>query len=214
MQHFNLIKKWKDEILPNELNDPDLKLNIASLFMDKGRIYAFIKKISPFIWFTRSMTRFMIKNYSNKKMIGVEIGVEYGLNARTMLKYLSIEKLYLIDPYYGDQDNISGDQRYKKARKYLAKYDDKTKFIRKTSEQASSEIPNELDFVYIDGAHSYDDVKKDIELFYKKLKKGGIIGGHDFWANEIGVCKAVLEFSENNNLKLYGKITDWWIIKK
>jgi len=98
--------------LPNDLNDPDLKLNIASVFMDKGRVYAVIKKLSPFIWFTRSMTRFMIKNYSNKKMIGAEIGVEYGLNAKTMLKYLSIEKLYLIDPYFGNQDNISCDQRY------------------------------------------------------------------------------------------------------
>ena len=200
--------------MPNDLNNPDLKLNIASLFMDKGRLYAFIKKISPFPWFTRSMTRFMIKNYSNKKLIGAEIGVEYGLNSKTMLKLLPIEKLYLIDPYYDNQDNISGDQRYKKARKYLAKYNSKIKFIRKTSEKAIGEIPDELDFVYIDGAHSYDAVRKDIELFYKKVKKGGIIGGHDFWASEIGVCKAVLEFEENNNLKLYGKITDWWIIKK
>jgi hypothetical protein len=156
----------------------------------------------------------MIKNYSNKKLIGAEIGVEYGLNAKTMLKYLSIEKLYLIDPYYDNQDNISGDQRYKKTKKYLAKYSNKIKFIRETSEQASSEIPNELDFVYIDGAHYYEAVKKDIELFYKKVKKGGIIGGHDFWASEIGVCKAVSEFAENKNLKLYGQITDWWIIKK
>jgi hypothetical protein len=56
-------------------------------------------------------------------------------------------------------------------------------------------------------------VKKDIELFYNKLKKGGILGGHDFWANQIDVCKAVLEFAENNNLRLNGKLTDWWIIK-
>lgn len=200
--------------MPNDLNNPDLKLNIASLFIDKGRIYAFIKKISPFVWYTRPMTRFMIKNYSNKKLIGAEIGVEYGLNAKTMLKYISIEKLYLIDPYYDNQDNISGDERYKKTKKYLAKYSNKIKFIRKTSEQALDDIPIELDFVYIDGAHNYNAIKKDIELYYKKVKKGGIIGGHDFWASEIGVCKAALEFAENNNLKLYGKLTDWWIIKK
>jgi len=147
-------------------------------------------------------------------LIGAEIGVEYGLNAKTMLKYISIEKLYLIDPYYDNQDNISGDERYKKTKKYLAKYSNKIKFIRKTSEQALDDIPIELDFVYIDGAHNYNAIKKDIELYYKKVKKGGIIGGHDFWASEIGVCKAALEFAENNNLKLYGKLTDWWIIKK
>jgi hypothetical protein len=203
-----------DENLPNDLNNQDLKLNIASLFMDQGRFYAFIKKISPHLWFTRSMTRFMIKNFSNKELIGVEIGVNYGLNAKTMLKYLSIEKLYLIDPYYNNQDNITGDQRYNKTKEYLAKYKNKIKFIRKKSEQAFTEIPNDLDFIYIDGAHEYENVKKDIELYYKKVKKGGLIGGHDFWASEIGVCKAVLEFVKNNNLRLYGKLTDWWIIKK
>lgn len=203
-----------DEDLPNQLKDQTLKLNIASLFMDKGKFYAFIKKNSPFLWFTRSMTRFMIKNFSNKELIGAEIGVEYGLNAKTMLKYLSIEKLYLIDPYPDNQDSISGDQRYNKTKKYLSKYRNKIQFIRKTSEQAYAEIPNDIDFIYIDGAHEYDDVKKDIELYYKKVKKGGIIGGHDFWASEIGVCKAVIEFANNNNLKLYGKLTDWWIIKK
>ena len=36
------------------------------------------------------------------------------------------------------------------------------------------------DFVYIDADHSYESVKKDIELYLPKLKKGGIIGGHDY----------------------------------
>jgi predicted O-methyltransferase YrrM len=159
------------------------------------------------------MTKFMVKNYQNKKLIGAEIGVEYGLNAKTMLKLLSIEKLYLIDPYV-DQDDASGDRRYEDAKRYLAKYGSKIKFIRLTSEKAANEIPDNLDFVYIDGSHKYKIVKRDIELFYKKVKKGGIIGGHDFWASEVGVCKAVLEFAKNNNLKLNGKLTDWWIIKK
>ena len=154
------------------------------------------------------MTKFMMNFFKNKKLIGLEIGVEYGLNAKTMLKLLSIEKLYLVDPYN------NGDETYKEARKYLAKYGNKIIFIRKTSEKAANEIPDELDFVYIDGAHNYEAAKKDIELFYNKLKKGGVLGGHDLWANEIGVCKAVLEFAENNNLKLNGKLTDWWIVKE
>jgi hypothetical protein len=150
----------------------------------------------------------MIHLFKNKKLIGLEIGVEYGLNAKTMLTLLPIEKLYMVDPY------INNDQMYRETRKYLAKYDDKTIFIRKTSENAANEIPDKLDFVYLDGAHTYEAVKKDIELIYNKIKKGGILGGHDFWANEIGVCKAVLEFVEYNNLTINGKLTDWWIVKE
>ena len=169
--------------------------------------------MSPILWFTRPMTKFLIKNYKNKKLIGAEIGVEYGLNAKTMLRFLPIEKLYLIDPY-DDQENNSGDKQYKETRKYLSKYDSKIKFIKKTSEKATNEIPDNLDFVYIDGSHNYEDVKRDIELYYIKVKTGGIIGGHDFWADKIGVCKAVLDFADKNNLKLNGRLTDWWIIKK
>ena len=198
--------------MSNHLKTQELKLNIVSLVMCKTKLYAFVKKISPFLWFTRPMTKFMVKNYQNKKLIGAEIGVEYGLNAKTMLKLLSIEKLYLIDPYV-DQDDASGDRRYEDTKRYLAKYGNKIKFIRLTSEKAANEIPENLDFAYLDGSHKYKIVKRDIELFYKKVRNGGIIGGHDFWASEVGVCKAVLEFTENNNLKLNGKLTDWWIIK-
>jgi len=193
--------------LNNFLKSRELKLNLSSLIIYKNKPYAFLKKISPWHWYTRPMTKFMMKFFKNKKLIGSEIGVGHGLNAKTMLKLLPIEKLYLVDPYNSD------DETYNEVRKYLAKYGNKITFIRKTSEKAVDDIPNQLDFVYIDGSHNYEAVKRDIELFYNKLKKGGVIGGHDFWANEIGVCKAVLEFAENNKLKLNGKLTDWWIIK-
>ena len=37
-----------------------------------------------------------------------------------------------------------------------------------------------LDFVYIDASHDYESVKKDIENWYPKVKKGGILAGHDY----------------------------------
>lgn len=39
---------------------------------------------------------------------------------------------------------------------------------------------NSFDFIYIDADHSYDSVKKDIQLYLPKLKKGGIMAGHDY----------------------------------
>ena len=51
-------------------------------------------------------------------------------------------------------------------------------------------------------------------MYYNKVKQGGLIGGHDFWADQIGVCKAVIDFAQKNNLKLEGGLTDWWFIKK
>lgn len=48
-----------------------------------------------------------------------------------------------------------------------------------------------VDFLWIDGDHSYEGVKKDISLYLEKVKSGGIIGGHDF--NVPSVRRAVIE---------------------
>jgi len=49
----------------------------------------------------------------------------------------------------------------------------------------------EPDFVFIDGDHSYDAVKLDILTWKPRIKKGGILSGHDFGAES--VTNAVLE---------------------
>ena len=37
-----------------------------------------------------------------------------------------------------------------------------------------------LDFVFIDGDHSYEGVKLDILNFLPKVRPGGLIAGHDY----------------------------------
>ena len=182
--------------------------------MDRDRIYYSIKKMTPSFWWTRSTTKYILKHYQKKGLYVAEIGVDYGSNAKNMLKFLPIKKLYLIDPYDEKLDGVVGDERFKKAKKFLLKYTNQIEFIKKKSTDAVNDIPDDLDFIYIDGNHDYNSVKKDIELYFTKVTKGGILGGHDFWGNQIGVCKAVLEFVKNNNLQLHGELTDWWVVKK
>ncbi len=58
------------------------------------------------------------------------------------------------------------------------------------------------DFIYIDGDHEYEAVKRDLEEYYKILNSGGLFFGDD-WANDLwDVQKAVTEFSEQHNLTL------------
>jgi predicted O-methyltransferase YrrM len=49
-----------------------------------------------------------------------------------------------------------------------------------------------LDFVFIDASHEYEDVKNDIYHWMKKVKKGGVLAGHDLNSYP-GVTKAVEE---------------------
>lgn len=127
-----------------------------------------------------------------------------------------MKKLYLIDPYspyYESGKLVNISDVFPKTKKRLKKFEEKIEFIRKKSSEAIDDVSDNLDFVYIDGNHAYEFVKKDIEYYYPKVREGGIIGGHDFCVQNIGVCKAVLEFVRKNDLKLYGKNTDWWVLK-
>jgi len=60
---------------------------------------------------------------------------------------------------------------------------------------------NQLDFLFIDGDHSYDGVKKDFEMYSTLVRKGGIIAFHDIINNDptrldIGVPKFWLEVKD------------------
>lgn len=56
-----------------------------------------------------------------------------------------------------------------------------------------------LDFIFIDAAHDYDSVVKDINAWLPKLKSSGVLAGHDY-RNAIGVKKAVDEIIGQNNI--------------
>jgi predicted O-methyltransferase YrrM len=56
-------------------------------------------------------------------------------------------------------------------------------------------IDEKFDLVYIDGVHTYEQVKKDIENYRKIVKPNGLLCGHDY-LNEghlVGVFEAVNE---------------------
>jgi len=72
-----------------------------------------------------------------------------------------------------------------------------------------------LDFVYIDGDHSYENVKLDLNLWYPKLKLYGVLGGDDYGhISGRGVVKAVNEFSfEKKEVIMYGEDNQFWLVK-
>jgi len=167
------------------------------------------------------MIKSIKKVFDNKLLTGVEIGIFGGKHAESILKTLYIKRLYLVDPYepYIQQGILHSKERqlgaFAQARERLRQYENKIVWILKTSEKAVKTIPDQLDFVYIDGDHNYPMVKKDIELYYPKVKSGGYLGGHDYEMEWFGVIKAVNEFLKKRDLELNGSYpSDWWIIKK
>ena len=55
----------------------------------------------------------------------------------------------------------------------------------------------DIDFVFLDGGHSYKTVKDDLSLLTSNLKKDSIILCDDYNINHYGVRKAVDEIKDN-----------------
>ena len=159
--------------------------------------------------------KFAKKYFQGKEIIAAEIGVFYGTNAYYMNKLLNIKKFYLIDSYskyaeYKEQETLPLLERAKSNAHRINNKGNEI-WIEYNSEEAILKIPM-IDFLYIDGNHEYSFVKKDLELYWKRINTGGIISGHDIQYEE--VSKAVLEFAFKNKLNIsFGDRRDWWIVK-
>jgi hypothetical protein len=154
-----------------------------------------------------------MKKTGKKNIVAVEVGVFYGDNARSILRTLDIEHLYLIDPYKtytcGGFEVKMDSKILKEAKKKLKPWEDKISWVHKYSDIAIHEIPD-ADFIYLDANHDYDFIKKDLQRYYKKMKSGGVFCGHDMKVQHLGTIRAVVEFTNECGLELHAEPDDWW----
>ena len=150
-------------------------------------------------------------------LIGAEIGVNKGYNATYICNIIQPKLLYLIDPWNNFFDSASGEiigeAQYIMTKELLQPFSC-CKIIRDTSFNVAKTIDNEsLDFVYIDADHTYNAVLVDMAQWYPKIKKGGILSGHDFTTTSVG--EAVKLFCQKTRIdKLYTQNEDFWFYRK
>lgn len=139
--------------------------------------------------------------------IGAEIGVSQGYFSEAMFKSIPNLHLFCIDiwePYTGNPWSGSrqrNDRHFKIAKEKLSKYN--ATIIRRMSTDAVKDFTdNSLDFVYIDGNHSFDYVIQDLIEWTKKVKKGGIVSGDDYYPfHKAGVIEAVDAYTKAHGIK-------------
>jgi hypothetical protein len=82
-------------------------------------------------------------------------------------------------------------------------------FVEKFSMDALEDFEDEsLDFVYIDANHADPWVTEDITEWAKKVRKGGVVSGHDYArvrsiADRYDVVNAVTRYAEKNGIQIY-----------
>jgi len=69
---------------------------------------------------------------------------------------------------------------------------------------------NSVDFCFLDASHDYQSAIQDLKAWYPKIKKGGIISGHDYDKHhKEGIINAVDDFMEGKNVEIYPKTAVW-----
>lgn len=119
-----------------------------------------------------------------KDLVGVEIGVGRCVHSLALLDHLDIKELHMIDLNVPTGTNGKA-----------AMDDPRTIFSHGDSLKLSRQLPDELDFVYLDASHDYMWVLSEIGICLPKLKRGGVLAGHDF--EQIGVATAVMTLKCN-----------------
>lgn len=178
------------------------------------------------MWWMPTIELVDILNEIGSNLVGCEIGVCYGWNLVYMIENISLKKIYAIDPYTPYIDGPAG-IIYKSTLDIM-----ETHFLENTSEyecihylklksdDAHAYIDDaSLDFVFIDGDHSFEQVYKDLKNYYPKIKTSGILSGHDYnfdYENDKPVKRALKLFMKEFNIldeRLKFCKNDSWYIK-
>jgi len=184
-------------------------------------------------WFTFPNLYSSIANHYPDGSHFVEIGVWKGKSAAYMAVELinnnkSNTKFDCIDTWEGSEEHITPNSGFFEPNlvenenwlyeHFLDNIDPVKSIInpiRKPSLEAVKLYDNEsLDFIFIDAAHDYENVLKDIKAWYPKTKlKTGVIAGHDYsWGPE--VKKAVNDFFIPLNLKIQEQEGCWIVVNE
>ncbi len=144
----------------------------------------------------------------------LEIGVAMGEHAEQVLRdkdiyYTGIDQWKYDTTMEHEKNKIKNwntqekwDDVYKSVLKKLSKFQDRASIIRGSSRDVVPTLVHKYDVIYVDGDHSYEGAKKDLELSLEVLAEGGKIIVDDL--QYPSVRKAFNEFLEENDVQHRG----------
>jgi hypothetical protein len=139
-------------------------------------------------------------------VVGLELGVARAETTYYLLENCPNIKMYFcVDPWlpYMDWNGMITNQLIADmklaALTNLSHFPDRVIVVQENSADAEKGVPDDtLDFIFIDGDHSFEAAYFDITTYWPKVKKGGLFAGHD--AGMRTVDDALAKFRQENNI--------------
>lgn len=174
----------------------------------------------------------VLKRLPTWPVIGAEIGVAFGQMSAELLKRDDLI-LYMVDSWLAEKDQplqykATGDifafmtarevQNIRLvAMRYTSFAGERAKMLWGDSVAMAKAVePNGLDFVFIDGDHSYEGCRRDIAAWRPCLKDHGLLCGHDYESADHrleGVTRAVDELAAENQWIVETGDNDTWFVE-
>ena len=114
--------------------------------------------------------------------VGAELGVAHGINAELMFSILKPKTFYLVDDWRQEARGINKGMKGAEAgaRKRANAMSGAEIVKANVFDFIESTKDGFFDFVYVDDCHAPIHVHKELTLLMPKMKKGGIMAGHDY----------------------------------
>ena len=160
----------------------------------------------------------------DKKINVLECEVWGGKNARDMYDNMNINIMYLVDRWHPHYENYNFPDIKQRAIETFERFEDMDDviIIRANSLKFDLFPDGYFDYIYLDDDHTFEQVTKELELYWDKLKPGGALAGDNY--EQAGVSRAVNTFSALQERELFLKpwktitgtdvqVQDWWFYK-
>ena len=137
------------------------------------------------------LIQFLYNNHlsENKEYKMIEIGSYMGESTMMFASSNLFKEIYTIEPFknvdgkieeFNQKNDYNWDTIYNEFQTNTRFFDNIILHKDFSYNVADKFEDKSMDFIYIDGDHSYEAVKRDLEMYLPKLKDNGVIGGHDY----------------------------------
>lgn len=172
--------------------------------------------------YTAQVLEFIESAYERCALLrGAEIGIAHGPTACAMLQHFPNLHLIMVDKWKRGELRRNMDQCLLQAKQNTEFARERRIIFVGDSIDAARLLPHEfLDFVFIDANHYYDYVVRDLAAWSRKVRRGGLLIGHDYdvphdQRGTWGVKRAVDEFVATHGYKLrLGNNSVWATIRE